>query len=223
MRLILAEDSALLREGLAHALAARGIEVTGDAADPPTLTRLVDQQPPDVVLLDLRMPPTFTDEGLRTAEHIRAAHPDVAVLLLSQYADIALAARLVENLPRAAGYLLKERIGDTGQLVDALHRVTRGELVLDPDLVRALVTRQRTCDPLRQLTERERAVLTLMAEGRSNGPVGPGCSNLAATTVDSRARARPGDRMSPGDEFPGACPEVSRPSGGQGRCRARTT
>jgi DNA-binding NarL/FixJ family response regulator len=168
MRVILAEDSALLREGLARALAARGIEVTGDAADPPTLTRLVDQQPPDVVLLDLRMPPTFTDEGLRAAEHIRAAHPGVAVLLLSQYADIALAARLVENLPHSAGYLLKERVGDTGQLVDALDRVTRGELVLDPDLVRALVTRRRICDPLLQLTERERAVLTLMAEGRSN-------------------------------------------------------
>jgi DNA-binding NarL/FixJ family response regulator len=168
MRLILAEDSALLREGLAHVLAARGIEVTGDAADPPSLTRLVDQQLPDVVLLDLRMPPTFTDEGLQAAEQIRAAHPDVAVLLLSQYADIALAARLVETLPRSAGYLLKERIGDTGQLVDALHRVSRGELVLDPDLVRALVTRQHTSDPLQQLSERERPVLMLMAEGHSN-------------------------------------------------------
>jgi len=121
-----------------------------------------------VVLLDLRMPPTFTDEGLRAAEQIRAAHPAVAVLLLSQYADIALAARLVETLPRAAGYLLKERIGETGQLIDALHRVVRGELVIDPDLVRALVARQRTGDPLKRLTERERAVLALMAEGRSN-------------------------------------------------------
>ena len=172
MRLILAEDSALLREGLARALAARGIEVTGDAADPPSLLRLVDKQPPDVVLLDLRMPPSFTDEGLQAAEQIRAAYPQVALLLLSQYADIALAARLVERLPRAAGYLLKERIGDTGQLIDALHRVAHGELVLDPDLVRALVTRQRTRDPLQQLTERERAVLTLMAEGRSNAGIG---------------------------------------------------
>jgi DNA-binding NarL/FixJ family response regulator len=171
MRLIIAEDSALLREGLTRALAARGIEVTGDAADPPSLTRLVDQQPPDAVLLDLRMPPTYTDEGLRAAEAIRACHPDVAVLLLSQYADIALAARLVETLPGAAGYLLKERIGDTGQLVEALHRVAHGELVLDPDLVRALVTRQRTRDPLQQLSERERAVLTLMAEGRSNAGI----------------------------------------------------
>jgi DNA-binding NarL/FixJ family response regulator len=171
MRLILGEDSALLREGLARALAARGIEVTGDAADPPSLIRLVECQPPDVVLLDLRMPPTFTDEGLQAAEQIRAAHPAVAVLLLSQYADIALAARLVETLPRAAGYLLKERIGDTGQLIDALHRVVRGELVIDPDLVRALVTRQRTGDPLQRLTERERAVLALMAEGRSNAGI----------------------------------------------------
>jgi DNA-binding NarL/FixJ family response regulator len=168
MRLILAEDSALLREGLARALAARGIDVTGAAADPPSLIRLVDQQPPDALLLDLRMPPTFTDEGLQAAEQVCAAHPGTAVLLLSQYADIALAARLVQTLPRSAGYLLKERIGDTGQLVDALHRVTRGELVLDPDLVRALVTRHRIRDPLRELTERERAVLTLMAEGRSN-------------------------------------------------------
>ncbi len=171
MRLILAEDSALLREGLARALTARGIEVTGDAADPPTLMRLVDRDPPDVVLLDLRMPPTFTDEGLQAAEQIRAAHPGVAVLLLSQYADIALAARLVETLPRAAGYLLKERIGDTGQLTDALQRVTRGELVIDPDLVRALVSRRRTRDPLQTLTDREQAVLTLMAEGRSNAGI----------------------------------------------------
>ena len=165
---MLAEDSALLREGLTHTLSARGIEVTGQAADTASLLRLVDRQAPDVVLLDLRMPPTFTDEGLQAAERIRAEHPDVAVLLLSQYTDIALAARLVETLPRSAGYLLKERIGDTGQLIDALHRVAGGELVLDPDLVRALVTRQRARDPLQQLTERERAVLTLMAEGRSN-------------------------------------------------------
>jgi DNA-binding NarL/FixJ family response regulator len=171
MRLMLAEDSALLREGLAHTLTARGIEVTGQAADTATLLRLVDRQPPDAVLLDLRMPPTFTDEGLQAAEHIRAAHPDVALLVLSQYADIALAARLVDALPRAAGYLLKERIGDTGQLTDALQRVTSGELVLDPDLVRALVTRRRAADPLEQLTDRERAVLTLMAEGRSNAGI----------------------------------------------------
>ena len=165
---MLAEDSALLREGLTHTLSARGIEVTGQAADTASLLRLVDRRAPDVVLLDLRMPPTFTDEGLQAAEHIRAAYPDVAVLVLSQYPDIALAARLVETLPRAAGYLLKERIGDTGQLTDALHRVASGELVLDPDLVRALVTRRRTVDPLQRLSERERAVLTLMAEGRSN-------------------------------------------------------
>ena len=171
MRLMIAEDSALLREGLAHTLAAHGIEVAGQAADTASLLRLVDRQTPDVVLLDLRMPPTFTDEGLRAAERIRAAHPDVAVLLLSQYADIALAARLVHTLPRAAGYLLKERIGNTGQLTDALHRVTSGELVLDPELVRALVARRRAADPLQRLSERERAVLTLMAEGRSNAGI----------------------------------------------------
>ena len=171
MRLMLAEDSALLREGLARTLAARGIEVTGQAADTASLLRLVDHEPPDVVLLDLRMPPTFTDEGLQAAEHIRTAHPDVALLVLSQYADIALAARLVDALPHAAGYLLKERIGDTAQLTDALHRVTRGELVLDPDLVRALVTRRRAADPLQRLSDRERAVLTLMAEGRSNAGI----------------------------------------------------
>jgi len=171
MRLILAEDSALLREGLARTLAARGIEVTGEAPEPASLYRLVDRDPPDVILLDLRMPPTFTDEGLLAAERIRAAHPDVGVLLLSQYTDIALAARLIETLPRAAGYLLKERIGDTGQLIDALHQVTRGELVLDPHLVRALVARQRARDPLQGLSDRERAVLMLMAEGRSNAGI----------------------------------------------------
>ena len=171
MRLMLAEDSALLREGLSRTLAARGIEVTGQAADTASLLRMVDDKPPDVVLLDLRMPPTFTDEGLLAAEYIRAAHPDVAVLVLSQYADIALAARLVQTLPRAAGYLLKERIGDTDQLTDALHRVTSGELVLDPELVRALVVRPRTADPLQRLSDRERAVLSLLAVGRSNAGI----------------------------------------------------
>jgi len=168
---MLAEDSALLREGLTHTLAARGIEVTGQAADTASLLRLVDHDPPDVVLLDLRMPPTFTDEGLQAAERVRSEYPDVAVLLLSQYTDIALAARLVQTLPRAAGYLLKERIGDTDQLTDALHRVTSGELVLDPELVRALVVRPRTADPLQRLSDRERGVLTLMAEGRSNAGI----------------------------------------------------
>jgi DNA-binding NarL/FixJ family response regulator len=171
MRLMLAEDSALLREGLAHTLATRGIEITGQAADTASLRRLVEHQPPEVVLLDLRMPPTFTDEGLQAAEQIRAEHPEVAVLLLSQYADIALAARLVDTLPRAAGYLLKERVGNTDQLTDALHRVARGEVVLDHELVRALVARRRAADPLQRLSDRERAVLTLMAEGRSNAGI----------------------------------------------------
>ena len=168
---MLAEDSALLREGLTHTLAARGIEVTGQAADTASLLRLVDHDPPDVVLLDLRMPPTFTDEGLQAAERVRSEYPDVAVLLLSQYTDIALAARLVQTLPRAAGYLLKERIGDTDQLTDALHRVTRGELVLDPELVRALVVRPRTADPLQRLSDGDRGVRTLLAEGRSNAGI----------------------------------------------------
>lgn len=188
MRLILAEDSALLREGLARTLAARGIEVTGEAPEPASLYRLVDEDPPDVVLLDLRMPPTYADEGMQAAEQIRAAHPGVAVLLLSQYADIALAARLVETLPRAAGYLLKERIGETGQLIDALHRVTRGEVVLDPDLVRALVSRRRACDPLWRLSERERAVLSLMAEGRSNAGIA-GRLYLSSKSVERNVAA----------------------------------
>ena len=168
MRIVIAEDMTLLREGLTRLLADAGFDIAGGTGDLPGLLELVDNTAPDAALIDIKMPPTFTDEGLQAAEQIRAAHPGVAVLLLSQYTDIALAARLVETLPRSAGYLLKERIGDTGQLIDALHRVAGGELVLDPDLVRALVTRQRARDPLQQLTERERAVLTLMAEGRSN-------------------------------------------------------
>jgi DNA-binding NarL/FixJ family response regulator len=168
MRVIIADDAALLREGLRRSLQARGVQIVAEATTAEELLRCVAAHIPDAVLVDLRMPPTHTDEGLRAILDIRRRFPAVAALLLSQYDDVATAEQLLDTCQNSAGYLLKERITDTGQLFDALGRIVAGEIVLDPQLVAAVLGRRRTIDPLHSMTQRERDVLSLMAEGRSN-------------------------------------------------------
>jgi DNA-binding NarL/FixJ family response regulator len=171
MRVALAEDSALFRRGLALLLDQAGVQVAWQARDADeTLTRL-DRDPPDVVVVDIRMPPTFTEEGLAAAEQIRQRHPKVAILVLSTYAETHYAARLLAIGPRAVGYLLKDRVDDTAALCDALQRLRQGEAVVDPEIVARLVTRPRRNAALAQFSDRERNVLALMAEGRSNAGI----------------------------------------------------
>ena len=168
MRVVIADDAMLLREGTARLLEGAGLDVVGKVDDAQKLLRIVASEHPDVAIVDIRMPPTFTDEGLVAAEAIRASHPDVGVLVLSQYLESSYAMRLLRENPERSGYLLKERVSDVAVLVDALKRIVEGECVLDPTIVAKLVRRPRDPDPLAELTEREREVLALIAEGRSN-------------------------------------------------------
>jgi len=158
----------LTREGIVRLLADAGVEVVGQAEDPDGLLRRVRATRPDAAIVDIRMPPTHTDEGLVAAQTIRAEHPDVGVLVLSQYVEPSYAMRLIEQHPERVGYLLKQRIFDGAVLVDALRRITDDETVIDPTIVARLVGRRRRKDPLGDLTAREREVLALVAEGRSN-------------------------------------------------------
>jgi DNA-binding NarL/FixJ family response regulator len=168
VRVIVAEDTMLTREGIVRLLEEAGIEVVGQAEDADTLMRHVRLERPDAAIVDIRMPPTHTDEGLRAAQSIRTEHADVGVLLLSHYVEPSYALRLIEDHPERIGYLLKERVFDVALLVDALRRITDGESVIDPTIVSRLVGRRRRQDPLGELTEREREVLGLVAEGLSN-------------------------------------------------------
>ena len=168
MRVVIADDAMLLREGTARLLEGAGLDVVGKVDDAQKLLRIVASEHPDVAIVDIRMPPTFTDEGLVAAETIRASYPDVGVLVLSQYLESSYAMRLLQENPERSGYLLKERVSDVAVLVDALKRIVEGECVLDPTIVAMLVRRPRDPDPLAELTEREREVLALIAEGRSN-------------------------------------------------------
>jgi DNA-binding NarL/FixJ family response regulator len=172
VRVILAEDSVLLREGLARLLGDAGLEVTHAVGDADALLAAVDADLPHVVVTDIRMPPTFTDEGLAAALAIRAHHPQVAVLVLSQYLEAAYAERLLRHSATGAGYLLKDRVNDVTALCDAIIRVARGESVIDAEVIRTLVGRPRLDNPLDRLTDREREVLALMAEGWSNQGIG---------------------------------------------------
>jgi DNA-binding NarL/FixJ family response regulator len=165
MRVALADDATVLREGLARVLAEAGIEVAAQVGTADELLTAIDQLGPDVAVVDIRMPPTWSDEGLAVAEEIRRRFPQVGVLLLSQYVEAEYALRLLEGGGERIGYLLKERMLDIDDLVGALRRVAAGETVVDPALVSQLLDRSRADNPLDQLTRREREVLSLMAEG----------------------------------------------------------
>jgi DNA-binding NarL/FixJ family response regulator len=168
MRVVVAEDVMVTREGIVRLLQDAQFDVVAQAEDLDGLMRAVAQEHPDAVVADIRMPPTHSDEGLVAARRIRADHPDVGVLVLSQYLEPSYALRLIEEHPERVGYLLKERVFDAAILVDALRRISDGECVVDPTVVSRLVGRKRRDDPLLRLTDREREVLGLIAEGLSN-------------------------------------------------------
>ncbi|MBD0348572.1 MAG: response regulator [Thermoleophilia bacterium] len=172
LRAVLADDSVLLREGIARLLADVGFEVVGQSADADDLLLKVRSYRPDVAIVDIRMPPTHTDEGLRAAQEIRTNHPDVGVLVLSQYVEPTYAMDLLAESAEGVGYLLKDRVADVDEFAAAVRRVAEGGSALDPALVTQLVGRRRKHDPMDDLTAREREVLELMAEGRSNQAIG---------------------------------------------------
>lgn len=188
MRVVVADDSTLFREGLARLLEASGIEVTGRAADAVQLEAMVDEDPPDIVITDIRMPPTNTTDGLVAAAHIRDRHPEVAVLLLSQYVETSHALRLLEHGAGRIGYLLKDRVSDVRDFVDAVRRVASGGSAIDPEVVSQLVVRRRRRDLVEELSDRERDVLNLMAEGRSNTAIGASL-HLSEKTVEGHVRS----------------------------------
>ena len=167
-RIVLADDAILLREALAAGLRAAGFEVVGQAGDVEGLLRLVDAQVPDVAVVDVRMPPTHTTEGLEAAHEIRRRHPGMAILVLSQYVETRYAVELIRDDPAGIGYLLKDRVTRLEDLADAVRRVAGGGSVIDPEVVARLLGRPRRHSPLDELTPRERESLGLMAEGRSN-------------------------------------------------------
>lgn len=168
MRVVVADDVMLTREGIVRLLRDAGIDVVAEAEDADGLLRHVQLTRPDAAIVDIRMPPSHTDEGLVAAAAIRDAYPDVGVLVLSQYIEPSYAMRLLEEHPERVGYLLKERVFDVAILVDALRRITDGETVVDPTIVSRLFGRRRRADPLGDLTAREKEVLALVAEGLSN-------------------------------------------------------
>jgi DNA-binding NarL/FixJ family response regulator len=168
VRVAIAEDSVLLREGLARLLGDAGFDVVARCGDADTLRQAIRGRLPDVVILDIRLPPTHTDEGLRAAIELRAAHPGLGVLVLSQYVELGLAMKLLADSADGVGYLLKDRISDVPEFLDAVRRVATGGSAVDPTIVSTLLSRRRHDDPLGQLTPREREVLELMATGTSN-------------------------------------------------------
>ncbi|MGI8778871.1 MAG: response regulator transcription factor [Solirubrobacteraceae bacterium] len=171
IRVVIADDSVLLREGLARLLEDSGFEVAGQAGDGEDLLRKVGAHKPDVAVVDVRMPPTHTDEGLRAAHQIRKDHPATGVLVLSQYVEEAYALELLSQSTESTGYLLKDRVADIDSFTDAVRRVAGGGSALDPEVVALLLGRRRREDPLHSITPREREVLGLMAEGRSNNAI----------------------------------------------------
>jgi DNA-binding NarL/FixJ family response regulator len=187
VRVVIADDEMLLREGLARLLAEAGFDVVGKASNGPELLRSVRLTGPAVAIVDIKMPPTHTDEGLVAAQQIRERHPDTGVLVLSHYLEPTYAMRLMEHHPQRVGYLLKERVSDIAVLADGVRRIAEGECVLDPTIVRRLVDRPRGPDGLGDLTDRERDVLRLIAEGRSNKAIGESLF-LSPKTIETHIR-----------------------------------
>jgi DNA-binding NarL/FixJ family response regulator len=171
VRIVVAEDVMLTREGIVRLLEEAGFEVVAQAQDLDGLMAAVDRFRPQAVVTDIRMPPSHTDEGLIAAQRIREAHPDTGVLVLSQYVEPRYAIQMIQDHPEGLGYLLKERIFDAAILVDALRRLTDGETVIDPTIVARMLGRKRRDDPMSRLSEREREVLSLVAEGLSNSAI----------------------------------------------------
>jgi DNA-binding NarL/FixJ family response regulator len=172
VRGLIADDETLLREGLARLLEDSGFEIAGRCGDADALLRMVEARRPDVAIVDIRMPPKNADDGLLAAQEIRRRHPQIGVLVLSHHLEARYAMRLLEDVPERAGYLLKERVSDVAVLSDALRRIGEGECVVDPTIVSRLVARKRARGPLEELTDRERDVLALIAEGHSNTAIG---------------------------------------------------
>lgn len=187
-RIVLADDAILLREALSAALAAAGFEVVGQAGEVPELMRLVEQERPDVAILDVRMPPTHTTEGLEAARQIRQLYPRIAILVLSQYVETRYAVDLLREDPSGVGYLLKDRVTRVADLADAVRRVAAGGSVIDPEVVGRLLGRKRGHSALDELTPRERDILGLMAEGRSNQAIADRLV-LELKTVEGHVRA----------------------------------
>jgi DNA-binding NarL/FixJ family response regulator len=187
VRVAIADDAMLVREGVARLLSDAGFDIIGTAADAEALLKIVEDERPDVVIIDIKMPPTHTDEGLVAAESIRQSYPEVGVLVLSQYLDARWATRLLEQHPERVGYLLKERVSDIAVLADALERLRMGESVVDPTIVSRLVRRRAHAGRLLELTDREREVLALMAQGHSNRGI---CAKLflSPKTVETHIR-----------------------------------
>ncbi len=172
MRVGIAEDSGIFRSSLAMLLEASGAQVIASAPDGARLLAMIRTYPPDAAILDIRMPPSFSDEGIQTAAELRRRHPAVGILVLSTYAETGYASQLLEAVPSGVGYLLKDKVTDADALMDGLNRVAAGEIVIDQTLVRRLLERNRTPSLITLLNERERAVLKEMAEGRSNLGIG---------------------------------------------------
>jgi DNA-binding NarL/FixJ family response regulator len=187
VRVALADDAAVLREGLARVLAEAGVEIAAQVGSADELLAAVDKLQPDVAIVDIRMPPTWSDEGLTATTEIHRRHPKVGVLLLSQYVETEYALRLLEKGSGRTGYLLKERVLDIGDMLDALDRIAAGETVIDPALVTQLLERKRTRSPLEELSPREREVLSLIAEGLTDRGIAERLY-LTLNTVETHVR-----------------------------------